>query len=85
MDKPVLKVEHLKTYFYLDEGTLKAVDGVTFQVAEKGTLGVIGESGCGKSVTAQSILRIVPTSGKLEPPLKYDDHYGFNRFTCVET
>lgn len=63
MENPVLKVENLKTYFYLDEGILKAVDGVSFSVTPKGTIGVIGESGCGKSVTAQSIMRIVPSPG----------------------
>jgi len=60
----VLKVNNLKTYFYLDEGTLKAVDDVSLKVKKKKTLGIIGESGCGKSVTAQSVLRIVPHPGK---------------------
>jgi len=64
LDKTVLEIQDLKTYFYLDEGVLKAVDGVNLQVGEMQTLGVIGESGCGKSVTAQSILRIVPKPGK---------------------
>lgn len=63
-DNQVLTVENLRTYFFLDEGVLKAVDGVSFQIGKSETLGVIGESGCGKSVTAQSILRIVPTPGK---------------------
>jgi len=61
----VLKVNNLKTYFYLDEGILKAVDDVSFKVKKKKTLGIIGESGCGKSVTAQSVLRIVPHPGKV--------------------
>ena len=65
MEKTILEVNKLKTYFTLDEGTLKAVDGVDFHVAKGRTLGVIGESGCGKSVTAQSILRIVPPPGKI--------------------
>jgi oligopeptide/dipeptide ABC transporter ATP-binding protein len=60
----VISVNNLKTYFYLEEGILKAVDGVTFDVKTGETLGIIGESGCGKSVTAQSILRIVPPPGK---------------------
>jgi oligopeptide/dipeptide ABC transporter ATP-binding protein len=55
----------MRTYFYLDEGILKAVDGVSFSVKKHRTLGLIGESGCGKSVTAQSILRIVPLPGRL--------------------
>lgn len=61
----VLTVEGLRTHFKLDEGMLKAVDGVDFSIAAKGTMGVIGESGCGKSVTAQSVLRIVPPPGKI--------------------
>lgn len=62
----VLEVKDLKTYFYLDEGVLKAVDGVSFKVDREKTLGIVGESGCGKSVTAQSILRIVPPPGKIQ-------------------
>jgi oligopeptide/dipeptide ABC transporter ATP-binding protein len=61
----VLKVSNLKTYFDTDEGTLKAVDGVSFDIEERKILGLIGESGCGKSVTAQSILRIVPNPGRI--------------------
>lgn len=65
MNSTILVVNNLKTYFYLDEGTLKAVDGVSFAVGERETLGIIGESGCGKSVTARSVLRIVPSPGKI--------------------
>ena len=54
--EPLLRVEDLRTYFHTDEGTAKAVDGVSFGLAEQETLGVVGESGCGKSVTALSIL-----------------------------
>ena len=64
-DTNVLEMKNLKTYFSLEEGTLKAVDGVDLVIPERKTSGVIGESGCGKSVTAQSILRIVPAPGKL--------------------
>ena len=66
METPVLEVKDLRTYFKLEEGILKAVDGVSFSVAPKKTLGIIGESGCGKSVTAQSILRIVPPPGEIK-------------------
>ena len=59
----LLEVRDLQAYFYLHEGTVRAVDGVSFNVCCGRTLGVIGESGCGKSVTAQAILRLVP-----EPP-----------------
>jgi oligopeptide/dipeptide ABC transporter ATP-binding protein len=62
---PVLEVKDLKTYFSVNEGVLKAVDGVSFRINQEETLGLIGESGCGKSVTAHSILRIVPSPGKL--------------------
>lgn len=62
----VLEVRDLRTYFKLPEGTLKAVDGVDFTIAPHQTVGVIGESGSGKSVTAQSILQIVPPPGAIE-------------------
>jgi oligopeptide/dipeptide ABC transporter ATP-binding protein len=61
----VIEVRQLKTYFHLEEGTLKAIDGVDFSIGQKKTVGIIGESGCGKSVTAQSIMRIVPDPGEI--------------------
>ena len=61
----VVEVRKLKTYFHLEEGTLKAIDGVDFSIEHKKTVGIIGESGCGKSVTAQSIMRIVPSPGQI--------------------
>ncbi|MGV6873806.1 ABC transporter ATP-binding protein [Pseudochelatococcus sp. B33] len=57
---PLLSVEDLKTYFFTREGVAKAVDGVSYSVGRGETLGVVGESGCGKSVTALSILGLVP-------------------------
>src|SRR5229473_1413031 len=62
---PLLSVRNLKTYFAQDEGTVKAVDGVSFDVAPGATLGIVGESGCGKSITARSILRIVDRPGRI--------------------
>jgi len=62
----LLQVHNLRTYFDLDEGVLKAVDGITFGLPTNHVLGIVGESGCGKSVTAQSILRIVPPPGRIE-------------------
>ncbi|HYM20250.1 MAG TPA: ABC transporter ATP-binding protein [Candidatus Kapabacteria bacterium] len=56
----LLEVKHLKTYFYTDDGVAKAVDDVSYTVDRKQTLGVVGESGCGKSVTALSIMRLIP-------------------------
>jgi oligopeptide transport system ATP-binding protein len=57
---PLLEVKNLRTYFYGMDGTIKAVDGVTFDIQEGETLGLVGESGCGKSVCALSILRLIP-------------------------
>ena len=59
--RTLVEVKDLKTHFFLHEGTVRAVDGVSFNIYEGRSLGVIGESGCGKSVTAQSMMRIVPT------------------------
>ena len=65
--EPLLKVEDLETYFYTDEGVAKAVDGVSFDLDVQETLGIVGESGCGKSVTALSILRLIPDPpGRIE-------------------
>ena len=62
--EPLISVEGLKTRFFLDEGVVRAVDGVSFDLARGETLGVVGESGCGKSVLARSIIRIVPRPGR---------------------
>ena len=59
-NKELLRVEGLKTYFHLDEGVLKAVDEVSFEVRQGEVVGLVGESGCGKSVTARSILQLNP-------------------------
>ena len=61
----ILRVKDLRTHFKLDEGILKAVDGVDFEIQRKKTMGMIGESGCGKSVTAFSIMRTVLPPGKV--------------------
>jgi len=61
----LLEVKGLKTYFYTLEGVVKAVDGVDFKLGEKETLGLAGESGCGKSTVALSVLRLVPPPGKI--------------------
>ena len=57
----VLQVKNLKTYFYTEEGMVPAVDGLDFELGKGETLAIVGESGCGKSVTSLSVLRIVPT------------------------
>ena len=58
--KELLKVKRLKTYFFTHEGTVKAVDEISFDINQGKTLGLVGESGCGKSVTALSIMRLIP-------------------------
>jgi peptide/nickel transport system ATP-binding protein len=63
--EPLLSVRGLKVYFAQDEGMVKAVDGVSFDLQPGATLGIVGESGCGKSVTARAILRIVDRPGKI--------------------
>ena len=62
----LIEVKNLKTYFHLDEGLVKAVDGADFSIKRGKTLGVVGESGCGKSVTARSIMRILAKSARIE-------------------
>ncbi|CAI8029441.1 Oligopeptide transport ATP-binding protein AppF [Geodia barretti] len=62
---PLLSVHNLHTYFPQEEGTVKAVDGVSFDLYPGRTLGIVGESGCGKSMTARSILRIVDRPGRI--------------------
>ena len=61
----LIQVSGLKTYFFLREGMVRAVEGASFTIRHGRTLGVVGESGCGKSVTAQSIMQIVPKPGQI--------------------
>ena len=65
MEDLLLQVKDLKTYFYTDDGVVKAVDSIDFTIKKGETLGMVGESGCGKSVSALSILRLIQ-----EPPGK---------------
>jgi len=60
----LLEVKNLKTHFFLERGVVKAVDGVSFEIEPGRTLGVLGESGCGKSVTAYSIMRLIRSPGE---------------------
>jgi oligopeptide/dipeptide ABC transporter ATP-binding protein len=64
-NQPLLEVRNLKTYFFTEDGVVKAVDGVDFTVNPGEVLGLVGESGCGKSVTSLSILRLVGVPGKV--------------------
>lgn len=70
----LLEVRDLKTYFYTDNGIVKAVDGVSFDVQSGKTLGIVGESGCGKSITSMSVLKLIDKPGKIvEGTIKFDD------------
>lgn len=64
-NEPLLRVEDLKAYFYMDEGIVRAVDGVSFNVYPGKVVGIVGESGCGKSVTMKAILRILEPGARI--------------------
>jgi peptide/nickel transport system ATP-binding protein len=66
MTSPLLSVENLRTHFYTEAGVARAVDGVNFSIAPGETVGLVGESGCGKSVTAFSIMRLIAAPGRIE-------------------
>jgi oligopeptide/dipeptide ABC transporter ATP-binding protein len=82
MAERLLDVKNLKTYFFTDEGVVRAVDGVDLYIEKGETLGVVGESGCGKSVTALSIMKLIPQPpGRIvEGEINYD---GTNLVTLV--
>ena len=66
-DEVILQVRDLRTYFHIDAGTVKAVDGISFDLHKGETLGIVGESGSGKSVTNLSIINLVQSPpGKIE-------------------
>jgi len=65
MSEPLVDIRNLKTYFYTDEGVVKAVDDVSLAIPTGKTLGVVGESGCGKSVTALSVIGLIGPPGKV--------------------
>jgi ABC-type dipeptide/oligopeptide/nickel transport system ATPase component len=64
-DDFILKITDLNVKFFQDEGIINAVNGVNLKINEGKSIGIIGESGCGKSVTAYSILRLLPSTGKI--------------------
>src|SRR2546427_7286007 len=63
--RPLLSVRDLRVHFFMDEGVVKAVDGISFDVLPGQVFGVVGESGCGKSVAMRAILRIVEPPGRI--------------------
>jgi len=62
---PQMEVRNLKTYFYTEDGVVRAVDGLSYGLAKGETLGLVGESGCGKSVSALSVMRLIASPGKI--------------------
>jgi oligopeptide/dipeptide ABC transporter ATP-binding protein len=58
---PILEINNLKTYFYLETSTVRALDGINLTLSRKTTLGLVGESGCGKSIMAMSVMRLIPS------------------------
>ena len=82
INKPLLEVKNLKTYFYTEDGVVRAVDGVDFSIYPGEVLGIVGESGCGKSVTSLSIMRLISIPGKIvEGEINFD---GKNLVTASE-
>lgn len=84
---PILAVRNLKTYFFMDEGIVQAVDGVSFDVYPGQVVGIVGESGCGKSVTVKSVLRIVEKPGRIvsgEIYFRPGDGSGWNKRATEE-
>ena len=72
----LLEIRNLKTHFALDEGTVRAVDGVDLEVRRGQVVGVVGESGCGKSMTAMSIMRLIPPPGQIvEGEIRFHRQY----------
>ena len=76
--EPLIEVRDVRVYFYLDEGVVRAVEGVSFDIERGKTLGVVGESGCGKSVTSQAIMQIVPPPGKIVSGDIFYHRYGLD-------
>src|SRR5664279_1875589 len=68
IERPILEIKDLKTYFFLERSTVRALDGVNLSLMPGKTLGLVGESGCGKSVMAMSVMRLIPS-----PPGKIVD------------
>lgn len=65
MGIPLLELKNLRTYFFVRQGVVKAVDNVNWHIDKGETLGIVGESGCGKSVTALSIMRLISSPGSI--------------------
>ena len=79
--KELLRIEHLKTHFSTEAGLVRAVDGVSFHVREGETVCIVGESGCGKSITAMSVMGLVQGGKVVEGSIEFDgrDLLGLSR------
>jgi len=71
--KPLLKVKDLKTHFHTEDGLVKAVDGISYEVYPGETLGIVGESGCGKSVNSLSIMRLLESNAEVHGEISFED------------
>lgn len=77
MNDVLIEIENLKTHFFTEQGTVKAVDGVDFSIGRGQTLCVVGESGCGKSITARSILQLIDKPGSIvDGSIRFHRKYG---------
>ena len=65
MADPLLEIRKLKTYYYTEDGVVRAVDDVNLKIDKGEVVGLVGESGCGKSTVALSIMRLVPSPGRI--------------------
>lgn len=84
-DSTLLEVKNLNTHFHMEQGLVRALNGVDFTINRGETVGIVGESGCGKSVTARSILRIVPPPGEIvEGEILYHRRTGSNGTSSEE-
>ena len=75
-DSNILEIDGLHTYFFTDQGTVKAVNGVSYDVPKNSVVGIVGESGCGKSVTSMSVMRLIqgPTGQIVEGSIRFKAH-----------
>ena len=92
MQTPLLQIEDLKTYFYTSNGVVKAVDGISYSVHEGETVAIVGESGCGKSILAMSLIKIFQSprsnpkrSPKIFPTLPVSLPFDFLFFLAFNT